>query len=70
MQQFVKDNNLSDKPGGLLIGGMKAKKILLSSHYLKWLLQKGLVVSHIYQVVEFTPKRPFRKFVKEVSDAC
>ena len=69
MQQFVKDHKLSEKPRRLLIGGMKAEKILLSSHYLKWLLQKGLVVSHIYQVVEFTPKRPFRKFVQEVSDA-
>ena len=69
MQQFVKDHKLSEKPRRLLVGGMKAEKILLSSHYLKWLLQKGLVVSHIYQVVEFTPKQPFRKFVQEVSDA-
>ena len=69
MQQYVKDNKLSDKPRRLLISGMRAEKILLSSHYLKWLLQKGLVVSHIYQVVEFTPQRPFRKFVQEVSDA-
>ena len=69
MQQFVKGHKLSEKPRRLLIGGMKAKKILLSSYYLKWLLQKGLVVSHIYQVVEFTPKWPFRKFVQEVSDA-
>ena len=69
MQGFVKDHKLSEKPRRLLIGGMKAEKILLSSHYLKWLLQKGLVVSRIYQVVEFTPKRPFRKFVQDVSDA-
>ena len=69
MQEFVKDHKLSEKPRRLLISGMKAAKILLSLHYLKWLLQKGLVVSHIYQVVEFTPKRPFRKFVQDVSDA-
>ena len=69
MQNFVRERDLSDKPRHLLVGGLKANKILLSSPYLKWLLQKGLVVTHLYQVIEFSPRRPFRSFVKEVSDA-
>ena len=68
MQHFVTENNLSDRPRQLL-SGMKAKKIMLSSPYLQWLLQKGLEVSKLYQVVEFSPSRCFRKFVQQVSEA-
>ena len=42
MQQYVRDHHMSDKPRRLLISGMKAEKLMLSSPYLKWLLQKGL----------------------------
>ena len=69
MQQYVKDQGLTQKPRHLLVSGMKAQKILLSSPYLKWLLQKGLLVTKIYQVIEYAPKRCFRQFVKDVSDA-
>jgi hypothetical protein len=33
-----------------------------------WYLEHGMVVTKIYQVVEFTPDRCFQEFVKEVSD--
>ena len=69
MQQYVRDRGLSDKPRRLLLSGMRADKILLSSPYLKWLLQKGLMVTKLHQVIEYTPQRCFRKFVQEVSDA-
>ena len=69
MQEYVRDRGLSDKSRRLLLSGMRAEKILLSSPYLKWLLQKGLKVTKLHQVVEYTPQRCFRKFVQEVSDA-
>ena len=69
MQQHVKDQGLSEKPQRLLISGMKAEKILLSSPYLRWLLQIGLVVTKIYQVIEYAPKRCFSQFVQDVSNA-
>ena len=69
MQQYVKDQGLLQKPRWLLISGMKAKKILLSSPYLRWLLQKGLVVTKIYQVIEYAQKRCFSQFVQDVSNA-
>ena len=69
MQQYVKDQGLLQKPRRLLISGMKAKKILLSSPYLRWLLQKGLVVTKIYQVIEYAQKRCFSQFVQDVSNA-
>ena len=69
MKNYVRENKLSTKPRHLLISGMKAEKILLSSPYLKWLLDHGLVVTKIYQVVEYTPLRCFEDFVNRVSDA-
>ena len=59
---------LSEKPRRLLIGGMRGRQMLLATHLLKWYLEHGMVVTKIYQVVEFTPHRCFRNFVKEVSD--
>ena len=69
MQQYVRDHHMSDKPRRLLLSGMKAEKLMLSSPYLKWLLQKGLSVTKLHQVVEYTPQRCFRQFVRDVSDA-
>ena len=42
--------------------------MLVTTPLLKWHLEHGMVVTKIYQVVEFTPQRCFRDFVKEVSD--
>jgi hypothetical protein len=36
---------------------------------LKWYLLKGLVVTRIYQVVEYSPATCFQKFGEAVSDA-
>ena len=69
MQQYVRDHGLSDKPRRLLLSGMRADKIMLSAPYLKWLMQKGLKVTKLHQVVEYSPKHCFRHFVQEVSDA-
>ena len=69
MQQYVREHHMSDKPRRLLLSGMKAEKIMLSSPYLKWLLQKGLTVTKLHQVVEYSPQRCFRQFVRDVSDA-
>ena len=69
MQQYVDQNGLSNKPRHLLISGMQAERLMLSSPYLKWLLQKGLVVTKLHQVVEYTPRCGFNRFVHQVSEA-
>ena len=53
----------------LLVGGLAATKILLATPLLKWYLDHGMKVSHVYQVVEFTPKPCFKSFQKEVTAA-
>ena len=69
MQNYVKENQLSEKPRRLLVGGMAAEKILLSSPLLAWYVKHGLKVAKIHQVIEYTPRRCFKNFVNEVSDA-
>ena len=69
MQKYVKDNLLSQQPRNLLVGGMKAEKILLHSELLLWYLRHGLEVTKIHQVVEFRPRRVFRPFVEKITEA-
>ena len=68
MQDHVRRFQLSEKPRRLLVGGMRARQMLIATPLLKWYLEHGMIVTKIYQVVEFTPHRCFRNFVQEVSD--
>ena len=69
MQAHIWEYHLSDKPRRLLVGGMKARQILLATPLLQWYLKHGLVVTKIYQIIEFQKQRCFRNFVQDVSDA-
>ena len=69
MQAHIWEYQLSDKPRRLLVGGLNAQQILLVTPLLQWYLQHGLVVTNIYQVVEYQQDRCFLDFVREVSDA-
>ena len=69
MQTHIRKFGLSQKPRRLLVGGMKARQILLATPLLKWYLDHGLQVTKIYQVIEFKPQRCFYQFVQDVSDA-
>ena len=60
---------MSTKPRRLLIGGMKAKKILLLTPLLKWYINHGLEVTEVYQVIEFSPQASFKEFREKVSEA-
>jgi hypothetical protein len=69
MQDHVRRFNLSEKPRRLLVGGMRARQLLIATPLLKWYLEHGLIVSKVYQVVEYKPQACFREFVRDVSDA-
>ncbi|VDI57816.1 Hypothetical predicted protein [Mytilus galloprovincialis] len=68
MQDHVRRFELSEKPRRLLVGGMRARQMLIATPLLKWYLEHGMLVTKIYQVLEFKPQRCFRDFVKVVSD--
>jgi hypothetical protein len=70
MQEYVNKFNLSKQPRHLLIGAMKAEKMLIATPLLKWYLLHGLKVTKIYQVIEYNnPSFAFRSFVKSVTES-
>ena len=69
MQNYVTTNELSTAPRKLLVGGMRAEKLMLNSPLVKWYLEHGLVISKIHRLVEFTPQKCFRSFVNMVTEA-
>jgi hypothetical protein len=50
MQKHIRENHLSAKPRRLLVGGLKAEKILLASPVIRWCLQHHMNITRIYQV--------------------
>ena len=68
MREFLKENKRTFKDTRYLIGSMFASKILLITPLLKWYLSHGLIVTKVYQVIEFSPKRAFQLFAANVSD--
>ena len=76
MSEFCAETNFKPLKRRLLIGGLKAKKIMLSTSLLKWYLSHGMKITKIYRAVEFTPRRCFAKFVEKgtamrrLGDSC
>jgi hypothetical protein len=69
MKEFAEKNNLLKKPQKTLLCSYYAEKILLATPLLKWYLDHGLEVTHIYQVIQYKPKRCFTRFGNEVMEA-
>ena len=69
MQNYVLQNSLSQKPRKVLVSGMEAEQILINSPLLKWYLEKGMIVSKIHQVIEFSKGDCFKDFVETVTKA-
>ena len=69
MKAYAMQHNIRRLPRRSLIGSMKGEKIRLAIPLLKWYLEHGLKVSHVYEVIEYTPERCFEPFGNAVSDA-
>ena len=69
MQTFGEEENIMSRPRRSLIGSYFGEKIFLASPLIKWYLEHGLQVTHIYQVVDYTPVPCFQPFGEAVSDA-
>lgn len=68
MEEHIDESGIDFKQRRLLISGLAAKEILLSSALLKWYLQHGLVIERIHHVLEFVPQTPFKEFVREITE--
>lgn len=55
-------------PRRLLVGGLKAERLLLHTDLLSWYLEHGLHVTRIYRVIEFHSARCFKPFIDEMTE--
>ena len=69
MRQYAEENDIMSTPRRMLVGSYHGKKILLSTPLLQWYLAHGLVVDHVYQIVEYHREACFRQFGESVSTA-
>ena len=69
MRTHVENFDLSKKPRRLLVSALRATKVLLATPLLRWYLEHGLIVTRVYQAVEFIPKACFKTFENEVTTA-
>ena len=69
MRQYAEEYNILTKPHRMLIGSYRGDKILLTTPLLRWYIAHGLVVDHVYQVIEYEAKHSFQCFGKSVSAA-
>ena len=53
----------------MLVGSYRGDKILLATPLLRWYMDHGLEVTHVYQVIEYDPIPCFRRFGDAVSTA-
>ena len=68
MKGFAEENGLLKKPRRMLISSYFGEKILLTTPLAKWYLDHGLVITKIYEFVEYNPEKPFEKFGLDVSN--
>ena len=68
MQNFINESGTKFKKRCYLIGSMFAEKILIITPLLQWYISHGIIVTNIYQLIQFSPEKCFVKFADQVSD--
>ena len=69
MRRYAETHNIMTTPRRMLVGSYYGDKILLATPLLRWYLDHGLEVLHVYQVIEYDPIPCFRRFGDAVSKA-
>ena len=69
MKNYAERAGVFKAPRRSLIGSMFGSKIMLATPLLRWYLSHGLVVDHVYEVVEYSRRNCFRAFGESVSNA-
>ena len=68
MREYSLTHDILSQPQKSLIGSFFGKKVLVLTSLLKWYLEHGLIVSTIYQVVQFHGYNCFNSFAESVCD--
>ena len=69
MRRYTEEHNIMATPRRMLVGNYRGDKILLATLVLRWYMDHGLEVTHVYQVVEYDPVPCFRRFGEAVFTA-
>ena len=69
MKKYLETSGKLKLPQRQLIGSFHGCELLLGTPLLKWYLEKGLVVSKVHLVVQYTPEKTFEPFVQQVTSA-
>ena len=69
MHRYAEEHNIMTIPRRMLVGSYYGDKILLATPLLRWYLDHGLEVLHVYQIIEYDPIPCFRRFGDAVSEA-
>ena len=69
MRDFAEKTKCLSQPRKMQIGSYFAKKIFLITPLVKWYLEQELVVTKVYEFVEYVSKQCFRGFGESVSEA-
>ena len=69
MRRYAEEHNIMTIPRRMLVGSYYGDKILLATPLLRWYLDHGLEVLHVYQVIEYDPIPCFRRFGDAVTEA-
>ena len=69
MKDFAEKNGLLKRPMKTLLSSYHAKKILLATPLLQWLINHGLICTKVYQIIQYKPTKCFKRFGDEVTEA-
>ena len=67
MKTYARQMGISEKSTRSLESPNRGEHQFIATPLLRWYLQHGLEVSKVYKVVQFTPRKAFSDFAKEVS---
>lgn len=68
MTEFCLQSNFMPKKRRLLVGGLRAERLMLSTSLVKWYLAHGLKITKIYRFVQFTPRSCFKSFAEKATN--
>ena len=67
MRAFAEETGRMPRGHDYLISSMMGEKIMLATPLLRYYLELGLVVTNIYQAVEYTPIKVFEDMTKTIT---
>ena len=67
MRDFAENNGLMKNGWRCLVASYFGEKLLMTTDYIKWCLNHGLIVENCYLLLEYRRQQPFKHFIEFVS---